>query len=276
MRYFLLLLLFLNFAAAAQHTASENVFTFDLKAPQLDTIRKIWVWLPKDYETSEKKYPVLYMHDAQNLFDAKTSYAGEWKVDETLDSLDDPKVIVVGIEHGNEQRLSELTPYPNEEYGGGEADRYLNFLRKNLKPYIDSTFRTLPDAANTGIMGSSLGGLVSFYAAVKYPETFGSAGIFSPSFWYSDKIYSLTENASLGTSSRFYFMAGTDEDEGLVRDVQRMVALLEEKGVPKENLKMKIVEGGQHNEADWSKEFPEAFHWLYPPATQLLFQIQKD
>ncbi|MGB7842151.1 MAG: alpha/beta hydrolase-fold protein, partial [Salinimicrobium sp.] len=165
-------LFLLNFSVFAQSTASPNVSTFEIAAPQLDTIRKIWVYLPENYETSEESYPVLYMHDAQNLFDAATSYSGEWKVDEVLDSLKTPQVIVVGIEHGNDKRIEELTPYPNEKYGGGKADAYVNFLMITLKPHIDATYRTLPDAENTAIMGSSLGGLTSFYAAIKYPETF--------------------------------------------------------------------------------------------------------
>ena len=109
------------------------------------------------------------MHDAQNLFDTKTSFAGEWNVDEKLDSLS-AQVIVVGIENGGEKRLEELTPYKNYNYGGGNADNYLEFIVNTLKPEIDKKYRTKPNAKNTTIMGSSLGGLTSFYAVIKYPE----------------------------------------------------------------------------------------------------------
>ena len=158
-------------AVAQQSTASKQVSTFSIDAPQLKAIKKIWVYLPKDYDTSAKKYPVIYMHDAQNLFDATTSYVGEWNVDETLDSIN-AQVIVIGIEHGGDKRIDELTPFKNEKYGGGKADGYLDFIVKTLKPKIDSTYRTKTNAMNTAIFGSSLGGLVSFYDAIKYPEVF--------------------------------------------------------------------------------------------------------
>ena len=116
---------------------------------------------------SEKNYPVIYMHDGQNLFDRETSYVGEWKVDESLDSLNEPEAIIVGIEHGGDKRIDELTPFPHAKYGGGKADAYLHFIVDQLKPYVDNNYRTLPDYKNTGVFGSSLGGLFSFYAALK-------------------------------------------------------------------------------------------------------------
>ena len=112
------------------------------------------------------------MHDGQNLFDATTSYVGEWNVDETLDSIN-AQVIVIGIEHGGEKRIEELTPTKHEKYGGGNANNYLDFIVTTLKPFVDKSYRTKPNTKNTAIFGSSLGGLVSFYAALKYP-TIGS------------------------------------------------------------------------------------------------------
>jgi alpha-glucosidase len=103
--------------------AQKNISTFLLEAPQLQTTKKIWLYLPENYTQTTKKYPVLYLHDAQNLFDATTSYAGEWQIDETLDSLK-AEVIIVGIEHGNEKRIDELTPYKNEKYGGGKGTQF--------------------------------------------------------------------------------------------------------------------------------------------------------
>ena len=147
MRYLLLLFFFGIFTNlfAQETTASAQVSTFELEAPQLKTTKKIWVYLPKNYKTSEKKYPVIYMHDAQNLFDKNTSFAGEWNVDETLDSLK-TQAIVIGIENGNEKRLDELTPFPNEKYGGGKADDYLDFIVNTLKPYVDKNYRTKQSA----------------------------------------------------------------------------------------------------------------------------------
>lgn len=277
MKKFLYLLLFLSTTTlSAQSTASINVSTFDIEAPQLDTIRKIWVYTPEDYTTSNKRYPVIYMHDAQNLFDASTSYAGEWKVDEFLDSLKQAEVIVVGIEHGNEKRINELTPFPHEKYGGGEGDKYLEFIVETLKPHIDVVYPTLSEAKNTTIMGSSLGGLISFYGAIKYSETFGKAGVFSPSFWFSEEIYEFVKNRKIESSTKFYFVAGTGEGEEMIPDLNKMFALLKEKGISKENMHMKIVEEGQHNEAAWSREFPDAFFWLFEPhKSKLIFKIAK-
>lgn len=263
-------------AGRAQSTASQNVTTFEIEAPQLDTIKKIWIYLPEGYKTSEKRYPVLYMHDAQNLFDAKTSFSGEWKVDEILDSLEAPGVIVVGLEHGNSKRIDELTPFPHEKYGGGKADAYLAFLRNTLKPHVDASYRTLPNAKNTTIMGSSLGGLVSFYAMLKYPETFGQAGIFSPSFWFSDKIFSMAEGANLNEHHRFYFLGGTAEGEEMVPHLNKMKSILLARGIPEENIELKVIQGGQHNEAFWSAHFLEAFEWLHPKETsEVIFRINK-
>ena len=257
-----LLLCVLFFNLNAQSTASKNVHQFKIEAPQLDTIRNIWVYLPEDYKESEKRYPVIYMHDAQNLFDAETSFVGEWNVDEVLDSIHDQKSIIVGIEHGGNERINELTPFANEQYGGGKADAYLSFLRNTLKPHIDITYRTLPDKEHTGIMGSSLGGLVSFYAAFKYPETFSKIGVFSPSFWFSEKIYDLVENSELPKDQSFYFLGGTKESADLVSEIKKMHELLLKNGISSENIKMKFIEGGEHNEELWRSNFEEAYLWL--------------
>lgn len=265
MKNFLILIIPLvvcSFQLTAQSTASKNVSTFSIQAPQLDTIKKIWIYLPKSYKTSNKKFPVIYMHDAQNLFDKETSYVGEWKVDEALDSLENPEAIIVGIEHGEEKRIDELTPFPHEKYGGGKADAYLDFLVNNLKPHVDSTYRTLGSYENTGIFGSSLGGLISFYAALKYPETFGMIGVYSPSFWFNDKIFDMAENAELNTNTRFYFLVGTDESEEMLPDLKRMIKILSDNGLSPENFKAKYIEGGKHNETMWSGHFLNTYLWL--------------
>ena len=166
-----------------ESTASNQVSTFTIEAPQLKSTKKIWLYLPKNYTSSTKKYPVIYMHDAQNLFDSKTSFAGEWNIDEKLDSLS-AQVIVVGIET-TEKRMEELTPFVNAKHGGGKANDYLDFIVNTLKPTVDGTYRTKTNAKNTIMIGSSLGGLTSFYALLKYPNVFGKAGVFSPSFWFN-------------------------------------------------------------------------------------------
>jgi predicted alpha/beta superfamily hydrolase len=201
------------------------------------------------------------MHDAQNLFDSKTSYVGEWNVDEKLDSIN-AQLIVIGIEHGNDKRMEELTPFKNDKYGGGNADAYLEFIVKTLKPQIDKKYRTKVKKKNTLIMGSSLGGLVSYYAILKYPQVFGKAGVFSPSFWFSDKIFDLAENTKK-IKSKIYFLCGDNESEDMVTDLNKMERLLNTKRCYCLNLnEKKIVKGGQHNEKLWRDGFTKAILWL--------------
>ena len=259
----LLTLLFWN-SNAQQSTASRQVATFTIEAPQLKTIKKIWIYLPKNYVSSTKKFPVIYMNDGQNLFDAKTSYVGEWNVDETLDSLS-AQVIVIGIEHGGEKRMEELTPYKNEKYGGGNADNYLDFIVKTLKPYVDKNYRTKPNANNTCLWGSSLGGLVSFYGALKYPEVFGKVGCFSPSFWFNRKeIFHLMEDTKT-FKTKVYFLCGDNEgDDDMVRDLNSMEYQVNTKRCECKMLNKKIiVKGGQHNEKLWREGFKKAYLWLF-------------
>ena len=249
---------------AKQSTASKQVSTFTIEAPQLNATKKIWIYLPKNYDTTKKKYPVIYMHDAQNLFDATTSYIGEWNVDEKLDSLN-AQVIVIGIEHGGEKRLSELSPYKNEKYGGGNADNYLDFIVTTLKPYVDKTYRTKTNAKNTAVIGSSLGGLVSYYTILKYPEVFSKAGIFSPSFWFNRKeIVELTEKTK-NLKTKIYFLCGDNEgDSDVISDLNKIDDLISEKRCECKNLTKKtIVKGGQHNEKLWRDGFVNAYLWLF-------------
>ena len=267
LKFLLLLFFFTILKITAQgeetkkSTASKQVSTFTIEAPQLQTTKKIWIYLPENYLNSKKKFSVIYMHDAQNLFDAKTSYSGEWNVDEKLDSLK-AQVIVVGIEHGNEKRIDELTPFKNEKYGGGKADSYLEFIVKTLKPQIDKNYRTKTKKKNTIIMGSSLGGLISYYAVLKYPEIFGKAGVFSPSFWYSKDIYSLTEK-SKKIKSKIYFLCGDNESDDMVSDLNKMESVLNSNRCYCLNLnEKKIVKGGQHNEKLWRDGFIKAVLWL--------------
>lgn len=260
-----LILFSVTYSAMAQQPPERSeIEILEIEAPGLDSLRTIRIHLPVDYAETEEKYPVLYMHDAQNLFDTATAFAGEWQVDEFMQAQKGQKVIVVGIDHGNEKRISELTPFPNERYGGGQGAAYVDFLVNTLKPHIDSTYRTFPEAENTAVAGSSLGGLISFYAALKYPETFGKVGVFSPSFWFSEKIFDFAEASQIPENTRFYFVGGTAESDEMVAHLMNMKQILLKRGVLEENLKVKLVKDGQHNEAFWSSEFPEAFRWLYP------------
>ena len=258
----LLFLLITSVVFCQESTASKQVSTFTLESTQLHSTKKIWLYLPKNYATSTKKYPVIYMHDAQNLFDAKTSFAGEWNIDEKLDSLN-AQVIVVGIET-TDKRMEELTPYKNAKYGGGNADAYLEFIVKTLKPEIDSKYRTKPTAKNTLIMGSSLGGLTSFYAVLKYPEVFGKAGVFSPAFWFNRKelVDLLTNTKKL--KAKIYFLCGDNEgDADVIPDLNQIEYLVNTKRCECKMLNKKvIIKGGQHNEKLWRDGFVKAYLWL--------------
>lgn len=261
--------LFICIYSNAQSTASKQVSTFIIEAPQLETQKKIWVYLPKEYQNSKKSYPVIYMHDGQNLFDDKTSYVGEWKIDEYLDTIDKNESIIIGIEHGNEKRIDELTPYNTEKYGGGKADDYLNFIIKTLKPHIDLNYRTLTKKKHTAIWGSSLGGLISLYAVIKYPETFSKAGVFSIALWINkNEMLQFIRESKIDSDKKFYFLVGSEEGKtmenasAMVSDQHEMVELLKNKGVADKNLIDKVIPNCHHNENLWSTNFPEAYQWL--------------
>ena len=269
---FALLLFFCAIFTMAQerkHTATENVKIISEKfeIPQLKTTRRIWIYLPKDYETSHKKYEVMYLQDAQNLFDDATSYAGEWQVDETLNKIFEKtgkSLIVVGIDNGGEKRIEELSPYKNAKYGGGNGDNYVKFIVETLKPFIDKNYRTKPQRKFTTIGGSSLGSLISVYAAVKYPETFGKVLAFSSAFWFNAK--ELNEFISSSKvnlkQQKYYFIQGKHEDEDMEEQTNRVIENLKSKNVKPKNIFLKIDEDGKHNEMYWRREFEETVLWL--------------
>jgi len=249
---------------ATKHTFSPQVSIMDsaFYMPQLDRYRRVWVYLPPDYQTSGERFPVLYMHDGQNIFDALISYSGEWEVDETLDRTG-IRMIVVGIDNGGERRMTEYGPQDHSRFGKAEGDAYLDFLVQTLKPHIDSTYPTLPDRQHTGLMGSSMGGLITYYAALKHPGTFGRLGVFSPSFWHSPSLFDQTkQELAPKTFDRMYFLIGKKEGGKMVRDTQRMQQLVE-KVAPSHQVKGKIVADGIHNESFWAGEFEEAIRWLF-------------
>jgi predicted alpha/beta superfamily hydrolase len=227
---------------------------------------KIWLYLPPNYETSSENYPVIYMHDAQNLFDDATSFIGEWDVDEMLNERykkTGKGFIIVGIENGGEKRIEEYTPWKHEKYGGGKGDIYINFLVNQLKPYIDKNYRTKPTANQTAIIGSSLGGLISFYGGLKHPEIFGKIGALSTSFWFSNKIINFAKENGKQTNTKLFLLVGEKEGNTMVSDTQSMEKLLLETGFSKKNIKTKIVANGKHTESFWKAEFLEVITFLY-------------
>lgn len=250
-------------------TATENVkiISENFDVPQLKTTRRIWIYLPKDYETSRKKYSVMYLQDAQNLFDDATSYAGEWQVDETLNKIfykTGKSVIVVGIDNGGEKRIEELSPFKNAKYGGGNGENYVKFIVETLKPYIDKNYRTKPQRKFTTIGGSSLGALISVYAAVKYPKTFGKVLAFSSAFWFNaEDLNAFISHSKVNLKhQKYYFVQGKHEDEDMEAQTQRVIENLKSKNVKSKNIFLKIDEDGKHNEMYWRREFEGAVLWL--------------
>jgi predicted alpha/beta superfamily hydrolase len=237
-------------------------------SPQLGNSRTLVVYLPPSYQENKlKRYPVLYMHDGQNLFDAATSSFGtEWRVDETINAAvpagQMDEMIVVGA-YNTPNRIWEYTPCCDASYGGGGADVYERFLIDTLKPYVDQTYRTLPGKANTGIMGSSLGGLVSCYIARRNPTVFSKAGCMSSSFWWNNEAFTLqVEQSTAHPPVRFYIDAGTVND-GLTQ-TQRMDAALRADGyVQGADLKFVTAQGGSHNEASWAARVGTPLSYLF-------------
>ncbi|HEY6504820.1 MAG TPA: alpha/beta hydrolase-fold protein [Chitinophagaceae bacterium] len=244
-------------------TAGRNVQVIDTAflIPQLKRTRRIWVYLPEGYTSSKTKYPVLYMHDGQNVFDDATSFSGEWGVDECIDSMK-KKCIVVAIDNGGQKRINEYCPYDMERFGKGEGDQYVDFLAVTLKPYIDKRYRTLKDRKNTFVAGSSMGGLISMYAVLKYPAVFGGAGVFSPAFWVGPKIFDDIKDKGNAVASKIYFYGGKQEGENMIPD---MIKAYEEMGkVSKSEMTTVVREDGKHNEARWRIEFPLFYEWINP------------
>lgn len=259
-------------AVPKKSTASKNVqiIDTDFLITQLKRTRRVWIYLPESYTTSAERFPVIYMQDGQNVFDDATAYSGEWGVDEYLDSLDinTKKCIVVAIDNGGAKRMNEYCPYnfklagvaANSKSKKGEGNAYVDFLVKTLKPFIDNKYRTAKDKENTFVAGSSMGGLISLYAILKYPAVFGGAGVFSPAVWIAPKIFDDIKTKGKKVSSKIYFFAGKLEGETIVQGTQK--AYDEMKNVSMSTMKMVIREDGRHNEETWRNEFPLFYEWM--------------
>ncbi len=252
----------------AQGTAQANVHVLPtpLEIPGLDRQRTIRVYLPPNYEASKKRYPVLYMHDGQNLFDATTAYAGEWGVDETLNALAESQgleVIVVGIDNGGGNRIHELTAWDNPQLGKAQGRQYMDFVVGVVKPFVDSHYRTKRERMSTAIMGSSMGGLISHYALVHYPDVFGRAGIFSPSYWMAPAVFDVAGERAFRKDAKLAFYVGGKEGDHMQTDLERMAALLRAEGHPEARMHVDISPAAPHNEAAWRAEFPQAVQWLF-------------
>lgn len=256
--------------AGSNSTAASNVsiLSTSFYMPQLNRYRKIWLYLPPDYQTSTKTYPVLYMHDGQNLFDNVTSFSGEWNVDETLNTLfqqGNYGAIVVGIDNGGADRQNEYSPWVNAQYGGGQGDLYSQFIAETLKPYIDANFRTKPEPQFNAVLGSSMGALISSYIGAKYPAVFQKVGNFSPAYWFAKPqlISYISNNTQNYSNSRMYFVAGTNESSTMVSNSNDIKNTFQSKLMSSTNTMTKYDGYGTHTEGYWSGEFAAAYLWLF-------------
>ena len=258
-------------------TALPNVSLMEdsFYMPQLDRYRKIWIYLPDDYSTATTKYyPVLYMQDGQNVFDDSTSFAGEWEVDETLHNLQmdgNYGCIVIAIENGGIYRNDEYSEFINPFYGGGQGDEYCEFIVSTLKPYVDSHYRTLTTRDFTAVAGASMGGLISFYAGMKYQDVFSKIGVFSPWFTFDDSIYTFVSSTGKQHDMRFYFVAGRYESSQMVPDMKNMYSTMIDAGFSADEMDTVIKTDGAHSEWFWLVNSRTAFSGYFK--TQL-FQLR--
>jgi predicted alpha/beta superfamily hydrolase len=232
-------------------------------SPQRRNRRDVDVYLPASYATSRRRYPVVYMHDGQNLSDPKTAFAGTWQLESVLRTVAARgiELIVVGVHNVPDDRLIEYSPFAEPKHDGGEAPRYLAFLIDTLKPRIDRLFRTAP--RRTATFGSSMGGLFSLFAALQRPDVFGLAGVMSPSLWFGqEQLFAFVERASV-SRTKLYLDVGTAEGATALRDVRALRSLLERKGLQRRESLLYVEDrGGRHDEASWSRRVGKALEWL--------------
>jgi predicted alpha/beta superfamily hydrolase len=247
------------------------------KSKHLVNSRRLLVYLPPEYEKDKsQRYPVLYMHDGQNLFDDATSFAGEWHADETAEALIKegkiPPLIIVGIENAGGERVDEYTPVTSRGEGGRGA-LYAKFVVEEVKPFIDQAYRTRPDRASTGVGGSSLGGLISLYIVKQYPDVFGRCAAVSPSLWWNlgQFLAEAQADATWARGTRIWLDMGTKEDEEnaivsqmRINDCTDLARSLERAGLkPAQDFTWRKIEGAGHNEAAWAERFDDVLIYLY-------------
>lgn len=257
----------------------------DVFSPQLGNGRDLLVYLPPSYHHSDRHFPVIYMQDGQNLFDNATSYAGEWGVDETMEYLgmeEGLEAIIVGIPNAGVHRIDEYSPFRDGRLGGGRGSDYLRFIIDSIKPQIDGEFRTLPGRRYTGIMGSSMGGLISLYAFFEYPSVFGYAGVMSPSLWFAgEAIFNYIESA-VYYPGKIYLDAGTREygestntgrlhraaaSRRYYASVRRLKGMLVKKGYrPLRDIMHVEEKWAGHSESSWARRLPPAMRFLLTEA----------
>lgn len=239
----------------------------------LDNRRDVLVWLPPGYDAdADRRYPVLYLHDGQNLFDTSTSFAGvEWGVDETAQRLVQAgriaPLIIVAINHGGLQRADEFAPtHDAHRQAGGHADRYARFIVEELKPYVDGAFRTRRDAAHTALGGSSLGGLVTLHIGLEHPHVFGALAVLSPSLWWDRRaVLDRVDALARRLPWRIWLDVGTAEGRDTVRNARALKALLLRRGwAVGRDLHYLEAADAAHAESAWAARVEPILEFLFP------------
>lgn len=266
MKFKLIGLFVLSFLFAGQLYASTRIDTpfYDhvkLEIKRLKRQRTLHIYLPPSYWAARKKFPVIYMQDGQTSFIKEAENPNEsWYADSLVNLMPaDKQCIIVAIQSGiTSARMQEYNPY----LGNDDAAIYAAYVAKDVKTYIDTTFRTLSDAKHTAIVGSSMGGLISTYMAAKYSNVFGIAGIFSPAYWYATPVYEDIAKQPVNPKSKFFFAYGDDESNES-EYVTKMTALLLQKKINKKNIPTPyVVKGGKHDERQWRLDFEAFYRWF--------------
>jgi pimeloyl-ACP methyl ester carboxylesterase len=240
-------------------TYKSALITHHLKMPQLDRERTIRILFPKAYfKYPDRRFPVMYMQDGQNLFDHHTAFNRAWGLREVMDALPlNKQFIIVGIDNGHGHRAAEYVP-KNIRKAAAEGEAYVDFVIQDLKPKVDLSYRTLSDRENTMICGSSLGGLISFYAVTRHSDIFGKAGIFSPSFWMVPEVLDIPP----GPKSKIYIVGSATESKGMKFMLQQAYWALKRAGWPEDQVRVVIKDRGKHNECFWGRNFRQMALWL--------------
>lgn len=258
--------------AQNQGTVTGDLRLHEIQSEHLGGARTIAVWLPPGYTRDDfTRYPVFYMHDGQNLFDRATAFGEEWGVDETATSLIwrdeiDP-VIVVGIYNAGDDRIDEYTPAVDAKHErGGEVASHARFVVEELKPFIDTTYRTLPSMASTALGGSSLGGLATVWTGLRYPQVFGKLAAMSPSVWWADRAILKTVNdLSSKPAMRIWIDAGTAESESVIPDARALRDALVSRGfVAGQDLSYMEAQGAGHDERAWGARVGPMLRFMFP------------
>lgn len=245
-----------------------EIISEDFYLPQLNKTRKIWALLPHNYHETDHHYPVLYLQDAQNLFNEGSEF-GNWEIDKKMSILAEygrGDVIIIAIENGREDRIKEYNLDNTSITENAEGKKYVRFLADTLKPFVDQHYRTLPQREFTGIGGSSLGALISIYSGFLYPEVYSKLMIFSPSLWINPENRFPQMNFSKPFDLKVYLYGGENEGSEMTERIQifrQAMESWENSHSIQFTFRTSINPTAKHQEFYWSQEFPRAIEWLF-------------